>query len=105
MGGVIVVWERTSSRIWIVQADHRRQNGQPEWRYRRRVLVQIHPDEVISDSAARTYGHLAVACWIPCNAGAGFQVFPLAFHSGFTVEAGIAGIIEAWGSARNRRAP
>src|SRR5215831_7390395 len=63
--------------------------------------MQVHADEVISNAAAHTYCHLAVSFRIPGNADAGFQVFPLAPHSGLAVETGITGITKAGRSAGN----
>src|SRR5215831_13315199 len=63
--------------------------------------MEVHADKVISNSAAQTDDHLAVSRWIPCNAGPRLQVFPLALHSGFSVEARITGITEARRCARD----
>src|SRR5215471_2510745 len=63
--------------------------------------MEVHADKVIGNSATQTDDHLALSRWIPGNAGPRLQVFPLALHSGFSVEARITGITEARRSAWN----
>src|SRR4030095_3827876 len=62
--------------------------------------MQVHANKVMRDSSAETNGHLSVSRRIPSNSYAWFQIFPLAFHSGFAVEALIAGIAKARRSTR-----
>src|SRR5438105_4204318 len=76
-----VVRERTPGWKRIVQTDHRRQDAEPERRNRRRVLVQIHANEVVRNTAAEANGHLAVTAWVPRDARARLEVLPLALHS------------------------
>src|SRR3989442_8687834 len=101
MSRIKVVRKGISRWKRIVQAHNGRRDCQPEWRDGGRVLVQIHPDEIVCNSTTHADGCLAVSRRIPRNSDAWFQVFPLALYSRFRVEAWIASITEACRSTSN----
>src|SRR6266446_1731131 len=93
------------SRPWIIQADVAQLNdGQTEWRHRRRIQMQVLLDEIMSDSCPDPDRCLPVTRRIPGQRQSRIDIPVVALNTRLAVEAGVTRISEARRSIGNHRA-